>query len=158
MHAACARGTRLDRLYLGEECLLGQCPLVHLANLLLGSNDPVHEHRGWKQERGRNDDEARREIGDEGVLRPQLHVAEGPVRGRQPEDDEVDRDRLRRQLNVWVVDDIAEGFADRLEDLVHAPCAEPPGSGLSKWLAPYDGRGRRDVRRSVSGANGPLDA
>src|SRR6185436_15841114 len=51
-----ARRTVLDRLDLGEERLLGQVPLPHLANLLVRPDDLVDPHGQEEEERGEEDD------------------------------------------------------------------------------------------------------
>ena len=94
VHPPPARRTGLDRLDLGEQRLLGQVALVDLADLLVGPDDPVDDDPEHEQERGEQDDQGRREVRQDRVLAPLLHVAERPVRGGEPQDDEVDDERL----------------------------------------------------------------
>ena len=142
----------MDRLDLGQERLLGQVALVDLADLLVRPDDLVDEDRQREEDRGEDDDEARRDVRQDRVLRPLLHVAEGPVGAGQPEDDQVDRDRLERELDRGAAEEPAEGFPDLAEDLVHAGWWVPPNrlsAGRSPRPMPPDARG---VRRSVTGA------
>jgi hypothetical protein len=58
--------------------------------------------------------------GATGLSEPALHVAERPVRRREPQDHPVDDRQLDAQLDDRVVEDGADGVADGREDLVHA--------------------------------------
>ena len=91
------------------------------------------------------DDQRGREVREDRVLAPLLHVAEGPVRGREPEDDEVDDERLEGELHDRVREEAADRVTDRVEDLVHAR-----GCGLHRaWRA----RGRA-ASSSLTGTPG----
>src|SRR6266508_1173634 len=131
VHAPSAGGTGVDGLHLGQESLLGQVSLVDLADLLVGSDDLVDEHGGREEDRCEDDDEARHEIGQDGVLGPQLHVAKRPVGGREPQDDPIDGDGLEAHADRRAVEQVADRISDLLDDLVHAPVRTPPVAGVS---------------------------
>ena len=116
----------LDRLDLGEEGLLREVPLVDLADLLLRAHDAVDDHARQEQDRGEQDDERGGEVRQDRVLAAQLHVPEGPVRGGEPQDDDVDRDGLDRELHDRVREEPADRVTDRSENLVHAAEVWPP--------------------------------
>ena len=120
MDAAGTSRAALDRLDLGQQGLLGEVPFVDLADLLVRADDLVDEDREREEDRGEDDDEARRDVGQDRVLGPLLHVAEGPVRAGQPEDDQVDDDRLERELDDGAAEEPGQSLADLAEDLVHA--------------------------------------
>ena len=110
-----------DGFALGEHRLLGQVPLVDLADPLLRPDDPVGEHGEREEDRGEDDDEGGGEIGCDRVVGAALHVPEGPVGRCDPEDHPVDGQELEAELDDRVVEDGADRVSDRREDLVHQP-------------------------------------
>ena len=110
----------VDRLDLGEQRFLGQVALPDLADLLVGPDDLVDPHREDEEERGEQDDPGRDEVRQDRVVRALLHVAERPVRRRDPEDRDVDEDQPAADLDDVARDDVADRIADTVEDLIHA--------------------------------------
>ena len=104
--AASAGRAALDRLDFGEERLFREIAFVDLTDLLVRPDDLVDEDR-QREQRREDDDEARRDVRQDRVLGPLLHVAEGPVGGREPEDDQVDRDRPEPELHGWAAEEPA---------------------------------------------------
>ena len=54
------------------------------------------------------DDRRRGEVRQDRVVRALLHIAEGPVRGRDPQDDDVEGDEPAAELDDWAPDDLAD--------------------------------------------------
>ena len=65
--AARAGRAALDRLDLGQQRLLGEGPLVDLADLLVRPDDPVDEDREDEEERREEDDQAAARYGRIGL-------------------------------------------------------------------------------------------
>jgi hypothetical protein len=129
-----------DRLDLREHRLLGEVALVDLADALLGPDDLVGEDGEREQDRREDDHEPGRQVRRDGIVRPALHVAEGPVRRRQPQDHPVDDRQLDAQLDDRIVEDGADGVADGGEDLVHSAGHASVMSASSRVAASIGGQ------------------
>ena len=118
---AAARGAVLDLLDLGDQRLLRETALVGVAEALLRPDDPVDEDAEDEEDRREPDHERRGEIGHDRVRGPALHVAEGPVGRGEPDDDDVDADRLEAQLDERALEEGGDRVADPGEEVqVHA--------------------------------------
>ena len=116
----------MDRLDLGKERLLSQVSLPDLADLLVRPDDLVDPDREDEEHRSEEDDPRGDQIRQDRVVRTLLHVPEGPVRRREPDDDQVDPDQPEAQLDRRAADDPADRLADLVEDVFHAPGRVPP--------------------------------
>src|SRR5450759_4785782 len=86
--------TGLDRLDFGQEGLFCQVPLVNLAKPFGWPHDLVDNHAENEEERREEDDQAGGQVGQDRVLGPIVHVAESPVRRGEPDDEEIEDDRV----------------------------------------------------------------
>jgi hypothetical protein len=83
-------------------------------------DDLVDPDREDEEDGREQDDAGGHEIRQQRVVRALLHVAERPVGGGDPQDDEVDPDHPESELDDRTADDVADRFANAGEDLVHA--------------------------------------
>ena len=146
--APLARRAVLDRLDLGEQRLLGQVPLPDLADLLVRPDDLVDPDREDEEDGGQQDDPGGDEVRQDHVVGSLLHVAERPVGGGDPEDDEVGPDRQEGELDDRALDEVVDRLADPVEDLIHEL-----GVASVRRSAPAAGRASGDGR-SVSAMSG----
>ena len=92
--AVAADRAQLVLLDLGQQALLGQRALVDLGQRLARAHDQVEDDGEDEQQRREEDDQRGREVRQDRVLGARLHVPEGPVRGPEPQQDDVDHDQL----------------------------------------------------------------